>query len=428
MDVNVLLRREREARGWSLDDVADRLAKVEVELGLPPSQTDGHSVGRWERGERTPRPRGVQALCHLYQRRPYELGLGPPEDSEELDVIRREFLRLSGALIGGTAMGLPGTLEPWERLSRAIRQPSRTDVETVRHLEHLTVTFESLEAHASPLTLVRPVSGHLGTITGLLEGTPPSDLRRQLLSLAAESAGLLAWLSWDLGTASRDQARAYVRTALEAARESGDRPLGAYLIGTASVVEHPKGEAEGRLRFLAGEPFGFRLDDASPATRSWLSAIEAEAYALLEREADSRRALDLAQEAWTRPVGESLARPRATFFDAARLAGEQGICLANLGQPVEAQAVLQTSLAELAPDQEKTRPRLVAALGVAHVRQGNVDEACRLGAEALRAATDLQVQPNLQDVLNLRQLLEPWSEAPEVRDLDELLADAHRVA
>src|SRR5215472_7565892 len=159
MDRNVLLRRQREARGWSLDDVADRLGEAEVELGLPPSQTDGHSVGRWERGERRPRPRTVQALCHLFGRTPFELGLVPAEP-EEPDVIRREFLRLGGALVGAAAIGDPESLEPWERLTRAVRQPSRTDVEAVRQLEQLTVTFEKLEAQASPRTLVRPVAGH----------------------------------------------------------------------------------------------------------------------------------------------------------------------------------------------------------------------------------------------------------------------------
>jgi len=427
MDRNVLLRRQREARGWSLDDVADRLGEAEVELGLPPSQTDGHSVGRWERGERRPRPRTVQALCHLFGRTPFELGLAQ-DDLEQPDVIRREFLRLGGALVGAAAIGLPEALEPWERLEAALRQPSRTDVETVRHLEQLTVTFESLDAHASPRTLVRPVAGHLGTITSLLEGTPRSAMRRELLSLAAESAGLLAWLSWDLGAASREQARAYVRTALEAAREAGDSALGAYLAGTASVVEHPKDEADGRLRFLEAKPFGFALDDATPSTRAWLAGLGAEANAILGRSSAAMRALERAREAWDRSPGDVAdSRPRAAFFDAARLAGEQGICLARLRRSTEAQAVLNSALAALDPSQEKSRHRLLIALGVAHIDQGNVEEACRLGAEALASALRMAVHPNLLDVIGFRRQLESWRDTLPVKDLDEKLASVSTI-
>jgi hypothetical protein len=50
----------------------------------------------------------------------------------------------------------------------------------------------------------------------------------------------------------------------------------------------------------------------------------------------------------------------------------------------------------------KTRPRLLSALATAHVRQGNVDEACRIGADALALADRQQVAPNLQDVRRLR--------------------------
>jgi hypothetical protein len=343
------------------------------------------------------------------------------------NVNRRQFLGTMAGLVGLTGAGQVDP-EPWERLAYAIQYPKRIDEETVAQLEHMTAALEKLEASVSPTVLLGPVEGHLKTLTDLLQGVPRSAMQQRVVALASETAGIASWLQWDLGTTRHNKARSYVRTALEAAYEAGDRPLGAYLIGTASVVEHPKGDAEGRLRVLRSKPFGFALDDATSATRSWLAAIEGEAYALLQREVDSRRALDVAQKAATTPADDSSARPRATFFDAARLAGEQGICLATLGHPAESLRVLQASLTDLAPGQEKNRPRLLAALGTAHVQQGNVDEACRLGAEALRASVNMAVQPNMQDVLNLRQRLEPWEASPQVRDLDDLIASTRDVA
>jgi hypothetical protein len=69
----------------------------------------------------------------------------------------------------------------------------------------------------------------------------------------------------------------------------------------------------------------------------------------------------------------------------------------------------------------KTRPRLLTALATAHMRQGNIEEACQLGADALGLATQ-EVAPNLQDVRKLRIELEPWRDSAPVRRLDERLA------
>src|SRR5690348_1928759 len=71
-----LLRREREARGWSRDYVAEQV-KVEVA-----------TVGRWERGERLPHPRHQQKLCELFAKDARELGLLPmvPEVLDDLTI------------------------------------------------------------------------------------------------------------------------------------------------------------------------------------------------------------------------------------------------------------------------------------------------------------------------------------------------------
>jgi hypothetical protein len=90
--------------------------------------------------------------------------------------------------------------------------------------------------------------------------------------------------------------------------------------------------------------------------------------------------------------------------------------------PQAARQVLESALASLDPEVIKTRPRLMAARATAHVRQGNIDEACRLGSEALDLAARQQVAPNLQDVRRLRMELEPWRKMPAVRELDDQLA------
>ena len=155
------------------------------------------------------------------------------------------------------------------------------------------------------------------------------------------------------------------------------------------MVEHPKDEAQSRLSFISGSPFGFTTADATAPTGAWVAGLEAEANAILGRPTETRRAIDRAQLAWSRQADDVLTRPRTAFFDSARLAGDQGICLTRLGQPAEAQAVLRSAIATLDRNQGKSRSGLLRALGIACAQSADVDEACRIGAEALDLAVGM---------------------------------------
>jgi Tetratricopeptide repeat len=98
------------------------------------------------------------------------------------------------------------------------------------------------------------------------------------------------------------------------------------------------------------------------------------------------------------------------------------VALARLGRPAAARQVLEAALGSLDLEMVKIRPRLLSALATAHVREGNIDEACRIGADALALADRQQVTTNLQDVRRLRLDLEPWRDTQAVREPDEQLA------
>jgi tetratricopeptide (TPR) repeat protein len=151
--------------------------------------------------------------------------------------------------------------------------------------------------------------------------------------------------------------------------------------------------------------------------------LEAEAHALMGDERATLRAMDEAEAIMDRSADEDASRrPRVAFFNRAYLAGERGVALARLDKSQDAQEVLASALASLNPEAMKTRPRLLTALATAHVRQGNIEEACQLGTDALGLATKQEVGPNLQDVRKLRVELEPWRDSSPVRSLDERLA------
>jgi tetratricopeptide (TPR) repeat protein len=411
------LQQQRHERDWSWRRLARELRQRADKRGwhLPSDEDLIRMMRRWERGEHKPGDRYRELLAEVYD------GSAPQELQPESildDMQRRPFLQGLSAFIGLAAAS--AFIEPWERLSRALRQPSRVDRATVSSLESLTVMLESRESQESPRALLGPVEGHLGNVATLLTGSPP--LRPQLCSIAGETAALAGWLAFDIE--NRPAAAGYFRVGLEAAKEADDRALGAYLIGSSCVQPAYRERPYARLRRLEGRTFGFTRSDASPSTRAWLATLEAEAHALAGDTSRCLRVFDEAEAAMSRAGGEDeLRRPRVAFFDPDRLAGERGVALARLGQPEAAQEVLRPALASLDPSVVKTRPRLLAALATAHVQQRDVDRACELGAEALGIAAQQEVQTNLQDVRKLRLELEPWRNTQAVKDFDERLRE-----
>src|SRR5689334_7919672 len=64
---NILLRRERELRGWSQKYVAEEI------------NTNAFTVNRWENGSSFPSPHFRQKLCELFGKNAQELGLLPKD-------------------------------------------------------------------------------------------------------------------------------------------------------------------------------------------------------------------------------------------------------------------------------------------------------------------------------------------------------------
>jgi transcriptional regulator with XRE-family HTH domain len=424
MPVNHRLRDQRLRRGWSLESAAERLNQLASATGERQVAVSGSTFGKWERGVQQPRGVYRELLCLLYDATAEELGLYQPAGPEGTleDMNRRIFLQGLGAVTG---LVTSTVVEPWQRLTTALLQPNRVDRQAVAELEHVTASLEGLESQVSPRALLGPVVGHLNTVAALLQGSLGLTLRRQLCSIAGETAGLAGWLAWDLE--DRRAAGAFFRAGIEAAQEADDRALGAYLVGSSCVQPAYRERPYARLRRLQGRTSGFETGDANPTTRAWLVTLEAEAHALAGDEAASLRALDQAEVIMDGAGQEDDARrPRATFFSHAYLVGERGVALARLGRSEDAQHVLEAALGSLDPEMVKTRPRLMAALATAHVRQGNIDEACRIGADALQLAERQQVTTNLQDVRRLRLDLQPWHDTRAVRELDKQLAAVGR--
>jgi transcriptional regulator with XRE-family HTH domain len=430
---NKRLRLQRRLRGWSQEDVAAGLHRLAASLGEQELGVDATMVSRWERGTRKPRPRYVRLLCRLFELPAEQLGIvedvdlvalspNPRVALEDDDVERRDFIQHVSGLLGVAAIPLPmfeaSGPEPWERLSRVLREPGRVDDETVDHIENITIALERLgPTQVASRALLGPVTGHLDAITLLLRGTLPTGLRNRLCSLAGEMAGFAGWLRWNMD--DPHGAASYFRVGLDAAREAGDRALGAYLMGSAACQPPYRENPADRIRMLENRTFGFAQSDATPATRVWLAAKEADARAMLGDASGSLGALERADRALELVGGyEVAARPRFLPVDRTWLAGERGASLARLGRTEEARAILKSVLGRLGPTTERDRLWLCTSLAATHVRD-DPEEACRIATSTFERASKMQLEPVLRMVERLREDLEPLAPSPDVEAFDE---------
>ena len=279
-------------------------------------------------------------------------------------------------MLTGFAVASSFTYEPWERLSAALAQPRRLDDTAMRDLEAVTASLESQYATVAPVTLTGAVQGHLATVTQLLDGHPPAQLQTQLYSQAGEVAGLAGWLAADMG--QHDRALIYFDNGIKAAQEAKDQALGAYLLGSVttlpafrSTAPKPRSMCSGR-RPAASAPAmprrRPRLADSTPRRAPCSGTPTAPSTPWNAAKPPSRRPRRRARA------------PIVSFFDRARLAGEQGLCYVRLRRFDDAKAAFQTGLARLDAS-SKIRARLLTGLATVHVRQGEIEQACRTAAK-----------------------------------------------
>ena len=204
---------------------------------------------------------------------------------------------------------------------------------------------------------------------------------------------------------------------MEAAQEAQDRPLQAVVLGNKSFLPRSRGDLAAALQLL---DHAKRLVPDDPMVRSWAMALEAMTKAWAHEPAESLAALEAAQ----RVLDD--ARPAAApawfdYYDRPRLAGFKGQVYIRLAQPQAAQAVLEEAVEALDQDAAKQRACYLADQAMVWVDEGDVDQACQLGIQALQLLGEVEYETGVQRVRDLRTKLRPWPDHPAVADLTEQL-------
>lgn len=238
--------------------------------------------------------------------------------------------------------------------------------------------------------------------------------------LAAEFLELAGYQAVDAGRNGAAQ-RLYQR-AVTAASASGDTAYGGYLIGVSL----------GHLALHCGHP-GVALTwarkaeaglgtAASPATRAAVTAVSARALARMGQERDTTAALleceRLLDAACVDDEPEWI-----SYFSHAYLSDEIAHCLHDLGRAPAARPEAESALQGVGASHVRRLAIDAALLASIWLRSGDLDQACRVGRQAVEYTARTSSGRCRQRVSALLADLADYRRSPHVEELTQFARD-----
>ncbi|MGW1837344.1 transcriptional repressor NsdA [Streptomyces sp. NPDC002067] len=347
--------------GWSKGELARQVNRRARQMGAHHISTDTSRVRRWLDGEqpREPIPRilselfserfgcvvGVEELgLRAAHRSPSASGVDLPWAAPQTTALLSEFSRSDLMLARrgflGTSLALaagPSLIEPMQRwlvpVPPAPGAPAAPESGSARDrargvrlsppeldlLEATTAMFRQWDAQCGGGLRRKAVVGQLHEVTELLQEPQPAAVATRLFKVAAELAQLAGWMSYDIGL--QPTAQKYFVLALHAAKEAGDRPLGAFILSSMSRQMIHLGRPDDALELIHLAQYGSR-ETATARTQAMLYAMEARAYAGMGRPSRVKRAVRMAEETFEDTVPGEPEPDWIRFFSEAELNSE----------------------------------------------------------------------------------------------------------
>ncbi len=425
------LRQERLRQGWTQKQLAD-FAQVSVS-----------TIERAERWEPL-RVDICKRICDaLGKKKPEELSLqfytGPEEKQnnneasyvynkeesvpEQVEIVTsNNFFALPLNTVEGTDI--------LDRLIRVVKRPSSIDELVIANLEiatknhwQLYTGFENSIQYR--YDMLDSVSGHLKTITKLLEYPQPSHVHNSLSSLACETTQLIGEIFFDLKDSNT--AERYYNTSIEMARETQDNVSLAIALGRKSFIPIYSNNAEKALPLLQEASIHLK-DNRSDIIRAWLAAREAEVYANIGEAHACLKLLERAEMYLERAQPEEapshafIGKAVEMHFTRSLLLGYKGACYTRLQLPAEAQKVLKEDITTADPARGIHNAIVLVDLAKTYIQMEEIEEACELASEAIPIMVQLKSARVFQRILDLRRDLELWKNTEYVKSLDRQIA------
>ncbi|MFE9769903.1 regulator [Streptomyces sp. NPDC005808] len=455
--------------GFSNAGLARRVDQLGLEHGLD-LRYDKTSVTRWLRGQQ---PRGTTPalIAEVFTRRlgrrlgAQDLGLdacapvyaglefaGSPE--EAVDIVSGLWRKDSGShaelrKIAFTPAGLVVPSRDWligkadDRVSRGDPGPARVpaqgrpavprqrgqtergpgqkvtggDIAALRSVGELFRTLDHAYGggHARQ-ALVRYLEHEAEP---MLRGAYGEQTGRRLFAATADLTRLAGWTSYDI--AAHGLAQRYFVQALRLSQAAGDRAYGSYVLVTMSrqAVYLGHGREAVQLARVAQQGVGSAVP---PLVQAILHSVEARGYGVLGEVRPCTAALVRAERALETARSGDEVPYWARFFDEAQLADEFGHCHRDLQQYRAAAQHAERSLQLRAPGYARSRLFCRVVLASARLGLGELDQACKLGAEAAGQAMEMRSVRAIEYVRDFERRLEPYRDAAPVRGYRDRVA------
>jgi len=256
-----------------------------------------------------------------------------------------------------------------------------------------------------------------------LFGSDQASDGQLLYNGAAALTEMAGWMAHDAG---RDtSARQHFNRALDLVRIGGDRQLGAHVLASMSHLAHHVDQPEEAIQLAQRGRHALKDGPRLPELEARLLAMQARGFAALREPGRCTQLLVQAETALAvSAAGEP--SPWVSGFDEGALASEAARCMRRLGDLSEAQRQAERVIALRPGDRTRSRAFGQLMLVTVLVGQGRPDEACAVARQVLDATQPLGSYLVIQQLRDLKQLLEPHRANKVVADFLVCLGEALR--
>jgi hypothetical protein len=259
-------------------------------------------------------------------------------------------------------------------------------------------------------TVVRYLHDDIAPLLGKARCT--EDVRRSLFSAAAELAQLCGWQAHDLEM--QGLAQRYLVQALTMARFAENEGLGGEILAAMSQQAVYVVQPDQAIDLAhAGQAAGRRAK--LPVLQTESMVLEAHGHALRNDAASCSNALRRAEAAFSLADGDE--QPAwLDYFDEAYFAAKIAHCFHALGQGVQIEKYALRSL-DMDPRYVRGKAFNVALLAMGYAVQGELEEACARGKQAVDLSVGIDSARAVTYIRNLLRELERDEQHSAVREL-----------
>ncbi|MFD4571594.1 hypothetical protein ACFWNK_01150 [Streptomyces sp. NPDC058417] len=394
-------------------------------------------IASWENGHSSPDDFYVSLLCDAFEVRAAELSLGQRE-VEDASVLDATYPASLDDAIQAVSQLWRGDLNKYDPLLRAeLSEPAwneaslrwlvapepgdpgsraegtRVGLGDVAAIKFTVAVFARLDDQFGGDHARHSVIQYLSDqVTPILHGRFTEQVGRALFSTVAEATLLAGWMTYDAG--HHGLAQRYFLQALRLAQDADDRRLAGSVLSAMSHQATFLGRYAQAVTLARAALMG-TSSVATPTLRAQFHAMAARALARSGEVSACQATLSAAAKALESRNRED--EPEwISYFDEAELAAEAAHCFRDVDRARQAVAH-----AENARSGSHVRSDFFATmvLADAHLRAGDVEEACRVALDALDLGEQLKSARCVSYLGEFRRNLSAVGPSSAARDFAE---------